>query len=94
MCNTVTWKLSNLQFSKLKTAVKHNEGTTLKLGTKNFNKTDLPHELFLPQRQHKLRNNIKNNISTNIKLSKAHKKNNNVRRCFRVNFDEVVTQIN
>ena len=37
-----------------------------------FNSQDLPHELFLTQRQiTKLRNNIESNMSTDVKLSKA-----------------------
>ena len=37
-----------------------------------FNSNNLPHELFLRTRQTtKLRNAIENNISTNVKLSKA-----------------------
>ena len=61
-----------MQLSKLKTTVKNNEGTTLRLGSKNFNKQELPHELFLTQKQiTKLRNSINNNMSTDIKLSKA-----------------------
>ena len=37
-----------------------------------FNSQDLPHELFLTQRQTtKLRNNIENNMSADIKLIKA-----------------------
>ena len=44
-------KLSNMQLSKLKTAVKNNEGTTLRINSKNFNSDNLPHELFLTQRQ-------------------------------------------
>ena len=37
-----------------------------------FNGNNLPHELFLAQRQiTKLRNNIENNLQTDIKLSKA-----------------------
>ena len=39
--------LTNLQLSKLKEAVKSNEGATLRLGIKNFNKDELPHELLL-----------------------------------------------
>ena len=70
--NTINAKLTNLQLNKLKTAVKSNEGTTLRLGAKNFNKEELPHELFLTQKQTtKLRNTINNNMSTDIKLSKA-----------------------
>ena len=40
-------KLSNLQVSKLKSAVKNNEGITLKISSKMFNSNDLPHESFL-----------------------------------------------
>ena len=70
--NTINTKLSNLQLRKLKTAVKNNEGTTLKISNKNFNKEELPHELFLTQKQvTKLRNKIENNMSVDIKLSKA-----------------------
>ena len=68
----VNVKLTNLQLSKLKKAVKSNEGGTLRIGIKNFNKEDLPHELLLTTRQStKLRNAIKNNLATDIKLSKA-----------------------
>ena len=45
---------------------------TLRIGVKNFNNEDLPHELLLTTRQTtKLRNAINNNMSTDIKLSKA-----------------------
>ena len=65
-------KLTNLQLSKFKKAVKNNEGATLRIGIKNFNKDDLPHELLLTTRQStKLRNAINNNSATDIKLSKA-----------------------
>ena len=48
----------------------------LRLGIKNFNKDELPHELFLTTRQsNKLRNAINNNMSTDIKFSKAQLKN-------------------
>ena len=40
----VNLKLSNQQIKKLKEAVKSNNGTTLKMGNKNFNKADLLHE--------------------------------------------------
>ena len=54
--NTIQTKLSNSQLSKLKTAVKNNEGTILRLGSKSFN-NEKPHELFLTTRQTtKLRN--------------------------------------
>ena len=65
-------KLTNPQLSKLKKAVKSNEGATLRIGIKNFNKEDLPHELLLTTRQStKLRNAINNTLTTDIKLSKA-----------------------
>ena len=65
-------KLTNVQLNKLKKVVKSNEGVTLRLGIKNFNKDELPHELLLTTRQNtKLRNAINNNLATNIKLSKA-----------------------
>ena len=48
---------------------------TLRIGVKNFNKEELPHELFLATRQTtKLRNAINNNMSTDIKLSKVQVK--------------------
>ena len=43
----VNVKLTNLQLSKLKKAVKNNDSTTLRIGIKNLNKGDLPHELLL-----------------------------------------------
>ena len=68
----VNVKLTNPQLSKLKKAVKSNEGATLRIGIKNFNKEDLPHELVLTTRQSiKLRNAINNNLAIDIKLSKA-----------------------
>ena len=64
-------KLTNVQLNKLKKAVKSNEGTTLRLGIKNFNKDERPHELLLTTRQNpKLRNAINNNLASDIKLSK------------------------
>ena len=68
----INCKLSNVQLDKLKKAVKFNEGETLRLGIKKFNKHELPHELLLTTRQNtKLRNTINNNLATDIKLSKA-----------------------
>ena len=70
--NTVNDKLSNSQLNILKGAVKNNEGTTLRISAKMFNGNSLPHELLLTTRQTtKLRNAIENNMSTDIKLSKA-----------------------
>ena len=68
----INCKLTNVQLNKLKKAVKSNEGATLRLGIKNFNKDELLHELLLTSRQNtKLRNAINNNLATDIKLSKA-----------------------
>ena len=68
----VNCKLTNIQLNKFKKAVKSNEGATLRLGMKYFNKDELPHELLLTTRQNtKLRNAINNNSAIDIKLSKA-----------------------
>ena len=68
-------KLTNLQLSKLKKAVKNNDGTNLRISIRNFNKEVLPHELLLTTRQNtKLRNAISNNMATDLKLSKAQMK--------------------
>ena len=81
----VNVKLTNLQLSKLKTTVKNNDSTTLRISIKNFNKNELPHELLLTPRQStKLRNAINKNMATDLKLSKAQiKKKNTIRRIFR-----------
>ena len=68
----VNCKLTNVQLNELKKAVKSNEGATLRLGIRNFNKDERPHELLLTTRQNtKLRNAVNNNSATDIKLSKA-----------------------
>ena len=81
----VNCKLTNVQLNKLKKAVKSNEGATLRLRIRNFNKNETPHELLLTARQNtKLRNALNNNSATDIKLSKAQiKKKNTIRRIFR-----------
>ena len=77
--NKINVKLSNLQESKLKTAVKNNEETTLRISYKMFNSQDLSHELFLTQRQiTKLRNGIEKNMIADIKLSKSQIKKINM----------------
>ena len=43
----VNCKSTNVQINKLKKAVKSNEGATLRLGIRNFNKDERPHELLL-----------------------------------------------
>ena len=68
----INCKLTSIQLNKLKKAVKSNEGAILRLGIKNFNKDELPHELLLTTGQNtKLRHAINNNLATDIKLSKA-----------------------
>ena len=68
----INCKLTNVQLNKLKKAVKSNDGVTLRLGIKYFNKDELPHELLLAARQNsKLRSAINNNLATDIKLSKV-----------------------
>ena len=72
----INCKLVSVQLNKFKKAVKSNEGATLRLGIKNVNKDELPHELLLTTRQNtKLCNGINNNLATDIKLSKAQIKN-------------------
>ena len=73
-CSKVNVKLSDTQLKKLKTALKDKTGTTLRVSLKMFNGNDLPHELLLTARQKtKLRNAFNNNMSTDLKLSKAQK---------------------
>ena len=68
----INCKLTNVQLNKFKKAVKSNEGETLRLGIRNFNKNKHPHELLLTTRQNtKLRNTLNNNSATDIKLSKT-----------------------
>ena len=65
-------KLSDAQLKKFKNAVKNETGTALRISLKMFNGNDLPHELLLRTRQKtKLRNAFNNNMSTDLKLSKA-----------------------
>ena len=68
----VNVKLSDTQLKKLKTAVKHKTRTALRINWKMFNGNDLPRELLLTTRQKtKLCNALNNNMSTDLKLSKA-----------------------
>ena len=70
--NLVNAKLSNSQLNKLKSVVKHKQGTTLRINARMFNGNNLHHELLLTIRQTtKLRNAIENNLQTDIKLSKG-----------------------
>ena len=68
----VNVKLSDTQLKKLNTAVKIKTRTTLRISLKIFHGNDLRHELLLTTRKRaKLRNAINNNMSTDLKLSKA-----------------------
>ena len=68
----VNVKLSDTQLKKLQTAVKGKTGTTLRMSLKMFVGNDLPHKLLLTTRKKtKLRNAFSNNMSTDLKLSKA-----------------------
>ena len=65
-------KLTNTQLNKLKCLTKNKTGTTLRITKKNFQDEELPHKLLLTTRQTiKVRNAFANNMSTDIKLSKA-----------------------
>ena len=71
-CSKVNVKLSDTQLKKLKTAAKDKTGTTLRMSLKMFAENDLPHQLLLTTRQKaKLRNAFNNNMSTDLKLSRA-----------------------
>ena len=65
-------KLTDAQVKKLKTDAKSKTGTALGMSLKILDEKDLSHELLLTGRQKtKLRNAFNNNMSTDIKLSKA-----------------------
>ena len=66
-------KLTNTQLKKWKLAAENKTRTILGINKKNFENEEFPHELFLTTRQTtKIRNAFANNMSTNIKLRKAH----------------------
>ena len=68
----VNVKLTDTQLKKLKTAVKNKTGTTLGVSLKMFDGNDLPQELLMTTRQKaRLRNAFNNNMSADLKLSKA-----------------------
>ena len=70
--SNVNAELTDTQLKKLKTAVKNKTGTTLRMNLKMLDGNDVPYELLLSTRQKtKLRNALSNNISTDLKLSKA-----------------------
>ena len=65
-------ELTNAQLSKLKYVAKNKIGTILRLNKKNSEDEELPHESLLTTRQTaKIRNVFANNVSTDIKLSRA-----------------------
>ena len=64
--------LTNTQLNILKSASKNKTGTTLRITKKNFKNEEFPHGLFLTTRQKiQIRTSFANNMSTDIKLSKA-----------------------
>ena len=64
--------LSDTQLKKLKNAVKNKTGTTLRIGLKMLNGNNLLHKLLLTTRQKtKVRNALNNNMSIDLKHSKA-----------------------
>ena len=70
--NKINVKLSDTQLKNLKNAVKNKTGTTLRISSKMFNGNNLPQELLLTTRQKaKVRNAFNNNMSTDLKHSKA-----------------------
>ena len=65
-------QLTNKQLNKLKSAAKYKTDTILRITKKNFQVEKLCHELFLTKRQAtKTRNAFANNMSTDMKLTKA-----------------------
>ena len=70
--SNVNVKLIDSQLEKPKTAVKNKTGTTLRMNLKMLDGNCWPHELLLTSRQKTgLRNAFNNNMSTDLKLSKA-----------------------
>ena len=64
-CNKVNVKLSD-------TSIENKAGATLRMNLKMLNGSDLPHELLLTTRQKtNIRNAFNNNMSTDLKLSRA-----------------------
>ena len=68
----VNAKLTDTQIKKLKTAAKNKTGTALRMVLKMSDGNDLPNVLLVTTKlKTKLRNAFNNNISTDIKISKA-----------------------
>ena len=54
------------------TSIENKAGATLRMNLKMLNGSDLPHELLLTTRQKtNIRNAFNNNMSTDLKLSRA-----------------------
>ena len=73
-CNSLNVKLSNSEFSKLKSAIKNESEVVLRLSLNMIgnNETNFPHELLLTNRQVlNLRKSFANNSSADIKLLKT-----------------------
>ena len=65
----VNVEVADTLLKKLKDAVRNNTGTTLRISLKMLIGNNLPHEFLLTTRQKtKLRNALKNNMPTDIKL--------------------------
>ena len=72
--NSLNVKLSNSQFNKLQSAIKHETEVVLRLSSNMIgdDETNYPHKLLLTNRQvSNLRKSFANYLSTNIKLSKT-----------------------
>ena len=72
--NSLNVKLSNSQFNKLQSAIKHETEVVLRLSSNMIggDETNYPHKLLLTNRQVlNLRKAFANYLSTNIKLSKT-----------------------
>ena len=71
-CSQVNVKLRDAQLKKLKTAVKNKTGTTLRMSLKMVDGNNMPDDFLLTTRQKtKPRNAFNNNISSDLKLSRA-----------------------
>ena len=70
--NKVNIKLTDTLVKKLQTAVKNKTAKALRMSLKMLNGNNLPHKLLQTTKQKiKLRNTFNNNMSTEIKFSKA-----------------------
>ena len=70
--NTVNVKFSDTQLRKLKKCYQNKTGTILKINLIIFNGNNLPDKLFLTAgKKTEVRNAFNNNVSTDLKLSKA-----------------------